>query len=301
MLKESLRSRLEDFIFLENKVRKLFKDKLDNVKGIKGYTKRMETAARAWREDKKVISILEELKKVADDINLNFMEYKLSEILKLWLFFIGLHEEWFFKHDGSHLLSDLIQKPAGYSFNSVMSYVSNRWEEATTGKKVWENNMRIEMAMSYICIFLSRILYSPYIDEKVKDIRLFQSTLEVPIKNLINNQMSLSEISSKKMDLNRSLEDFREDILSYSLTKEKWRKLVSISLKNFINLISIADYLKNEIYDTDYQLLRPSFFERSKEGWTTRAMMCRFFNGQYSNPKFPFGSIKPRTFVMYGY
>jgi hypothetical protein len=299
MLRDEMRGRLEKFVLLENKVRFLFKQKLDSV-DIEEYNRKMETAGALWREDDKVISTLEELKKVADDINLHFLEYKLDDVLKLWFFFIGLHEEYFSHLDGSHSLFDLIQKPSGYSFNSTMSFVCNRFEEAIQGKDVYSNNDRIEMALAYLLTFIGRLLYSPYIKEEVKDQDSYKNTFDKPIKNLINNQISLFKIPPAKINLTKVLGAFREDIKSHSLTKEKWRKLVSIALQNFINLISIADYLKNEIYKADWLVLRPSFFERSKQGWTTQTMMCRLYEGQISSPDFPFESIKPKVFVMYG-
>jgi len=298
LLKENLQSRLESFILLENKIRLLFKQKLEMVNETE-YIARMEKASALWREDNEVISILQELKKVADDINLHFLEYNLDDILRLWFFFVGLHEEYFFHLDGSHSLFDLIQKPAGYSFNSTMSFVCNRFLEAMQGKEVYANNDRIEMALAYLLIFLSRMLYSPYINKEVKNLELFNKPLKNPIKKLINNKLSLTKITHVKINLNRVLNDFKGHIISSSLTKSQWQELVSCALQNLINLLSIGDYLKNEIYDADWKLLRPALFERSKEGWTTKIFMCVRYEGQISNPEFPFQSIKPKKFVMY--
>src|SRR3989338_6874586 len=152
---EELQGRLKSFILLENCIRRKFKEKLDSIEKA-DYNIMMELASARWRSDDSVALGLGKLKKVADGINQNFTEFRLIDMLKLFYFFIGFHEEVEYKMDKSHPLMNLIKKPNGYSFDSTASYVINRFEEATTGKDVWENNLRIEMCLAYLLIFNSR-------------------------------------------------------------------------------------------------------------------------------------------------
>ncbi|MCF7859695.1 MAG: hypothetical protein K9N07_10315 [Candidatus Cloacimonetes bacterium] len=298
MSSDELKSRLQNFVLLENRLRLLFKNKLDIIDETE-YLSRMEKASALWRADEEVIYILRKLSVIGNEINLHFLEYTLDDILRLFFFFVGAHEEYFFKKDGSHSLFDLINKPSGYSFNNTMSFVCNRFEEAVSGKDVYANNDRIEMSLAYLLIFISRILFSPYLSDETKDLSLHGHILNVPIRNLVNNNISLMEVSRQKQGLNEVLEGIKGDIITFSLSKEKWRELVSIALQNLINLISISDYLKNEIYDSNWRLLRPTIFERSKQGWTTKIFMCVRYEGQISSPEFPFQSLKPKQFIMY--
>ncbi|KHO50609.1 MAG: hypothetical protein QT04_C0050G0018 [archaeon GW2011_AR11] len=293
MLYQELRGRLKSFIILENKLRSLYGIKIEHE--IADWSMRSQKASNLWRKDKEVISTLRELEKLSQEINKHFLDYKLEDVLRIFYFFIGYHEDVMFKIDGSHKIDDLITKQAGYSFNNTMNYVCNRFEEAMYGKDVWENNSRIEMCLAYLLIFIGRILYNPYLKYKGKTPDL----LDMPIRNLINTNISLIRISSEKQGFLRVLEGCLKEIKNYKIKKERWELLVAISLQNLVNLLSISDYLKNGIYCSDYEILRPSFFQRDKAGWTTKTYMCRIYEGPVTSPEFPLDSTNPKETILF--
>jgi hypothetical protein len=285
---------------MENNIRLLYKQKLELVNE-KEYFARNEQASALWRADPEVKKKLEELGKIADGINDNFLEYTLSDFTLLFFHFIGLHEETFFREgDGSHALSDLLNKPQGYSFNSTMSFVSNRFEEMMSGKDVYQNLDRIEMSCAYLLIFLSRLLYSPYIPAKVRDIGLYRDTLDLTMESFIRSNISISQISLEKQGLMRELALCSRDIKDNTLSKGQWVSLIDLTLRNFGNLMTISSFLKNEVYLDGWHVLRPSFFELCKENWCSKCFPCRYYEGPICSPEFPYESIKPKHFEMYG-
>src|SRR3989344_1599221 len=150
MFAEKLQSRLQNFVLAENKVKWLFKEKLDRVRYIEKWTARTDAASALWRSDSSVIVGLDDIKAVSNEINQNFLSYRLSEILKLFYFILGIHEEMYHHIENNHPLINLIKRPIGYSFNNTSSYVLNRFEELLNGKDVWVNNKRIELCTSYL-------------------------------------------------------------------------------------------------------------------------------------------------------
>jgi hypothetical protein len=285
---------------MENNIRLLFKQKLDSVDE-KEYFERNEKASALWRSDPEVKQKLEELGNIADEINNDFLKYRLSDFTLLFFQFIGLHEEYFFREgDGSHALSDLLNKPQGYSFSSTVSFVCNRFEEAMDGKDVYQNLDRIEMSVAYLLIFLSRLLYSPYIPKRVKDLGLYRHKLSLPMESFIRANIPISQISLTKQGLLKELEGCLGDIKDNTLSKEQWVRLVGLALQNFGNLITISSYLKNTVYLDGWHVLRPSFFELCKANWCSKCFPCRYYEGPICSPEFPYESIKPKHFEMYG-
>lgn len=294
---EKLQSRLKSFVFVENCLKRKFKEKLDKV-NIKEYTMRMETASALWRDDSEVDVLIEQLKKIAEFINLNFTEYKLIDILLHHYAFLGFHEELMYEKFEDHILTDLIEKQhGGYCYSNVSSYVINRFSEYLNEEQIRENNMRGEMAIFYLGLFTSRILFSPH---NKYSFEFAANILNKPIKNLIYTNISLPESSLVRTKLLEFIRENKKDLLSNNLTREKYGYLVDLSIRNLLSMLSIVDFLKAEIYEADWQVLRPSFFQKSKTGWTWEVAMCRTYEGpEFLDTSFPYESNLPKRYLLY--
>lgn len=287
------RSSLKKFVALETEIRILYKVAYDDHLHIKEWYDRTEEASRKWRENRNVKRLLSELMIVSEDINDNFETLKISDFFKLVYFLIGYHEELYNKIDDSHTLISLISKNKGYSFNSTSGYLINRYEESQKSNKVGNNNQRIEMCVFYIAVFISRLLYSPYLKAQQTNSQT-QIPLDLPISKLKIYNMSNKQISTEKTWFMLVLERVLKDNNHRNIPQDNYDQILNLAYQNFVNMLSIGSYLKSEVYKEKWKIMRPSFFEICEAGWTTKTLMCRYFEGPVTSLDFPFETLEPK-------
>lgn len=277
---DKLMLNLKIFVQYENDLKSKFKEKTDIFYYKATWEDKIDSANELWQKDEEVHRILDELIKLSEEINNSFLEYKLIDVLKLFYFFISLHEQVYYD---DHPLTELIKKQRGYSFWNTSGYLINRYEEIREGKNPKPNNSRVEMCLTYLLILLSRV----YFGFKPKNNPI---PLDLPLRTIIKNNISISDLSHEKSQLLSVLERGLKDNLKQESDIEE---LFNTSLQTFIDFLSVSAYLKG-YYKEDWQILRPSFFEINKGGWTTKVMMCRIYQPVLILSEFPFGDIEPK-------
>ena len=274
-------SYIKDYISTENELRKIYYFYKKRYYSLGDNIKILKASSRLWRNDKRVDYNLRRLIKISEQINNNFLDYKLCDILQLFYFLIGLHEEMFYHKEQSHEPQNLIWKGRGYSFYTTASYVVNRYKEFLKGNKVQPNRERIEMSLCYLLIFLSRMFFSPYLKHKIN---AKKGILDDRISKIVklDHKINIEDFNKTKFEFcSRVREVFKDKKPMQGVSKDEWLYLTTNGLKMLKYILNISYLLKKEMYEEPFMVLRKSMFVKDEGHHTVRTFMCRLFEGPY--------------------